>query len=358
MEHTGENVIPTEDTVVKEVDLDAMSRSEDNGEDNEIPKAGTPPEEKKEEEVKEEVKTEEPVKTEEEIKAAAEAAAKAKPPEEAPTTHVDAIKGLYSQLEATYGEGFKLPEDITEENAVQKLADSFAENMDLSDIIHPTLLAAQEAINSGVDPNEAFSKLAGPQDVLQLGDKELMTLQLKQQLKVKDEDIPGYLEGMNVRLEALKLRTEITNQREENLKQAAIANEAKATTDAAARTIEREKGITEALESFKNKSEIYSIPVDAKHKQEFPEVFKRWTTPDQTGKAPVLKLLENNESLAELIFILENRSSIAETIFKAKSDTKEKIKEKLDLEAKTQFGGGNAEPGTIDLDALSRPSQY
>ena len=265
----------------------------------------------------------------------------------------------FNELQGILGEDFKVPEGLTKENAVEKLADVFYENADFSEVLHPNVIKMQELVNSHKgDFNQALNEYNNLSNWRSMSDLDLIKFDLKNSYGMDDQKVEEAVSNVNEKYEAAKVRQkyeyaeheylQVKKQNQQQLTQKQIEDMNKS----------RDAEINETLGKFKNKTEVYGVPIEAKHREGFPEQFKRWVTPDQEGVAPIAKLLHDNDQLADLIFFIENKTAIKDHVFREKNKTKEELKSKLDPELKMPKKNVQShKEQEVDLDALNAPAQ-
>jgi hypothetical protein len=255
----------------------------------------------------------------------------------------------------------EMPQDITPENAIEKMAELFYKNADWSETLHPKALEFQKLIDAyGGDEAKAMADLQGANSWRALSDDDLLKADLMQNHgadQAKSDSIVGKMSADAKEVEALKLRSKFDHF-EKQYSQYQIAEkqrEQKQASEAYQQTWNKE--YSETLDNFTKTNELWGLPVDAKRKQEFPDKFKKWITPDEDGLTPIAKHLSNNQNLLKVAYLLEYGDDVAkEALFRAKEGTKTDLINKLDLEPQVQ--NKNYKPkaeGDMDYDIFTHP---
>jgi hypothetical protein len=205
---------------------------------------------------------------------------------------------------------FKMPEGLTKENYFEKLTDAIYENTDFGDQqFHPELAKINDLINKGIPFEKAISEYSKFNDINNLQPKELVELSLKQNYGKSesnpngwdDEKIKTTLEKMEqsgyLDIEAEKIKSNHNSQQKtiaENLSKQHLdqVNKDKEKVNAV-----RQEQVQKSLDYLNTLTDVYGVPLSKQEINEFKDDFKYLTSPDETGVAPLVKLLQSNENL-------------------------------------------------------------
>jgi len=264
---------------------------------------------------------------------------------------------------------FKLPDGLSEDNYVDKLTEFIYENTEFdTPQLHPEVERINKALSEGVAFDEVIKHYSQVNDVINLDSKELVKSHLKSTMGKSearpngwdDDKIESTITKMDnsglLDIEAERIRDGIRISRQGYLEQAAQQR----ASDNQKRNHElagvREQQISKSVEYLNTLDNIYGVPVSKAEVQEFKDDFRALTTPDETGMAPLVQLLQSNENLVKIAYMLtRGDDSIRKALHSAKEGVKKSFLEKLDPEPRLPKRTGTVDPGKIDLDALAEP---
>jgi hypothetical protein len=281
------------------------------------------------------------------------------------------FKDLQKTLELS-DEEFKIPEGLTEENYLEKYNELVYEHTDFdeSSTLHPEIKRLNELVSKGANVQEAIEAYGKMNNLISLGDKELVELSLKQQFGANEERKDGWddkkiqerIQKMDnsgiLEIEAEKIRNSIKQEREtisvrfeeRNRQQIKEQNETFAKA--------REEQIGKSLQYLEGLKDVYGLPVSKAEVLEFKDNFRVLVTPNDKGISPLAELLQSNENLVKVAyFLLKGDKKVKETLTKAKEDAKKGIIEKLDDKPQLTKKSGDGAAEAIDLEKLVKGSK-
>ena len=289
--------------------------------------------------------------------------------------YIQPFKELQKRLGLT-DEEFQLPQDINQENYFDKLTEAIYANTEFENQqesnLHPDIARLNELVSNGIPFEQAIQEYNHIDNLASLQDKELVKLSLMHKFGA-GEDNPngwsqekieatlakmenaGYLE-----MEAEKVRGELYTERETVSERMLQEQHYYQQQESIQMNAAREQGIKDALSYLQNQNDIYGLPISKAEISEFADDFKYLVTPDETGTAPGIRMLQSNENLAKVMYMLKKADSkVRETLDRAKAGAKQSIIDKLDnqpeVPRRTQ---GQDTSNVVDLDLLSMPARY
>ena len=279
--------------------------------------------------------------------------------------YLDIVKKKYED------HGFEMPNDVTEENFLDKIDELYSSRVNNSQL-HPEVEKFNQAVQQGVNPTEYLKTLRGIDEVLEMPADTLVRTSLEQNFGKSDrrpngwteEKIESTIQKMEnsglLEIEAEKIRTSY-----EQNKQTAADNmirevQNQRTVNSAKMNELRNESIKSSMNYFSKMDNINGLPVSQSEKAEFADQFRYLVTPDdKKGVSPLLEMLQSDETLVKVAYFLSRGDAkIKEQITRSKESSKEQFLSKLDPEPKTTQSRGGMQSTEIDLDALAAPSQY
>lgn len=267
----------------------------------------------------------------------------------------------FNKLKEQYSD-FEIPDDLSKENYLDYLRQ--VHHHEAYNRIHPDLLRMQEALDAGIDFNQVVQSVQESTGTLQLNDVEL----LKQEYKSVHEDwddkkIETVIEKLDnagmLEIEAGRLRNRLKKDHASNLDNLKQEELRRSKELEATQVKEREEQIKDALQSLNGMDNVYGLPISKAEKLEFAEYFKNAVTPNESGIAPLMEMLQSNDNLVKIAaMIWKGSDKVKSAINEAKESGKNSIKDKLHSSPNTGYksGGTGGEP-TIDFDALAAPER-
>lgn len=249
------------------------------------------------------------------------------------------------------------PTDINKENIDRILAEMAYNTADWEGILNPQVMELQRTINAlDGDVEKAIQEWSNQRSWKVMDDEALVKWHYKENLKIQDDKMDKAVEGVNYVKEAAAIRRDLEAVENDWIAQIEQQNLEKSTQQRQLEEQERNAEIEATVANFNKKSDVWGIPLEAKHKDGFSNIIKKYVTPGEDGVAPIAKLLANSDFLANMIFMAEYKdSAIKELVFNAKAEVKEGIKQKLDPEPKFTQASVHVDKTKINLDALTEP---
>ena len=260
---------------------------------------------------------------------------------------------------------WEIPEGINEENYIDVLQKVLTPQQSEQQDFHPELVAMQEALNTGATFEQVMKSMQQRDNVSAMSDRELLAANYQHHYKDWDDkkvnqvldklDNAGMLE-----IEAGKLRNQINEQQQTQLRQQAEQDQVKYEEQTKAINAERDKQIKESLNLISQAEDVYGLPITPSEKQEFGNYFSKLVTPDETGSAPMMQMLQSNETLVKVAMMLwKGDEKIRAALTDAKESGKNAILNKLDSKPSgPRKGGAQNDPSQIDFDALAAPERF
>lgn len=274
----------------------------------------------------------------------------------------------FNALKERLGDDFVIPEDVTQENYLDRLLDVIYEHTDYTDvlpeIVHPQALALHQHLASGGTIDDFVGQYTQLTQIDKMPSKDLVALSLKENFKWDEQKIADTIEKMEksgyLDIEAEKLRSSYKQSQQQQLQQQAQQSQQQMQQKQQEIAAQREQAMQESLGYLKNVDNIYGVPVSKAEIAEFADDFKYLTTPDpKTGVAPAIELLQSNENLVKVLFMLKKGDDkIRQALTQAKEGAKASFMSKLDQEPKIPKRAAMADSGKINLDLLAAPEQY
>jgi len=280
-------------------------------------------------------------------------------------TEVPYYNAPFDELKERLGDDFQMPDDVTEDNYMDKLLDVVYKNTNFDEYVHPDVRELNTFMKNGGELDDYVNKYVSSNNMDQMSNHDLVRARLKgESPDWSDEQVNTVLTKMNnsgiLDVEASRLRKGLAAERE-GMSQRMLENQ-NVQREASARQVaqEREEQINEAVSAFNGVENVYGLPVRKAERQDFKETFTKLVTPDENGKAPLMEMLQSNETLAKVAYILsKGDSAVRSALTNAKESTKDAFMEKLDPSPKTiAKSGSDWDPGKVNLDALSAPERY
>lgn len=279
--------------------------------------------------------------------------------------YLDIIKKKYEDF------GVEMPNDITEENFVDKIDELYASNVNRPEL-HPEVQKFQEAVSKGVNPDEYLKALRGINEVLEMPAEQLVRTSLKQnfgksekrpngwddekiETTIKKMESSGFLE-----IEAEKIRTSYETSKQNASQEMIRQAEARRNEQMQHMNAARDNSIKSSLDYFNKLENINGIPVSQSEKLEFSDQFRYLVTPDEKkGISPLLEMLQSDETLVKVAYFLsKGDAKIKEHITRSKETAKNDFLGKLDPEPKTTQSRSGMPTTEVDLNALAAPSLH
>jgi hypothetical protein len=265
----------------------------------------------------------------------------------------------FEQLKAANPE-WDIPAGINEQNYLEVLQNV----LNPKPALHPEIEKLQKAIDAGTPFESLVERFNQQTDTLKLDDRELLTRSYKEAYKDwSDDKVKEVLDKMDnaglLEIEAGKLRSAINYERTQLAENARIQNEHAQKQQSEQINQERTKQISESLDVINKAENIYGLEFSQAEKQEFGQYFAKMVTPDETGMAPLMQALEDNETLVKIAAMMwKGDDKIRSAITNAKESGKQAVLGKLDPNPQNPPRGGNQnDPTKIDYDALSAPER-
>ena len=279
---------------------------------------------------------------------------------------------LKKRIEMT-DEEFKLPEGLTADNYIDKYNEFLNENVEFegTEQLNPSLRPLNDMVNKGMDVNEAIKAYNTMNNLTSLSDKELVGLYLKNEFGKNDKRTDGWDEAKinaqltkmdssgSLEIQAHQIRQNIQREKETlaaNYERQQAEQYQKQSKEFEAK---RNEQIDSSLKYLSGLKDVYGVPVSKADLQEFQNDFRTLVTPNEKGVTPLAEMLQSNENLVKVAFFLsKGDSKVKEALTRAKEVAKKNLIDKLDEKPNlVKKGGTSADPGAIDLDALSKPAR-
>ena len=257
---------------------------------------------------------------------------------------------------------WEIPEGIDENNYLAYLQQILNPNQGN---LHPEIQKMQDALDSGVEFNEIINSFQSQNDILNIDDRELMAMNYKEYYKDWDDkkvnevldklDNAGMLE-----IEAGKLRHSIAQNQERERQEQFYLNEKESQEQIAEINKERSNQIKSSLDIINKTDDIYGLPISQADKSEFSKYFEKLVTPDETGNAPMMEMLQSNETLVKVAMMLwKGDDKIKSALTNAKEIGKKSVLDKLDDKPNLPNKGSSmGNQGKVDFDALAAPERF
>lgn len=259
---------------------------------------------------------------------------------------------------------WEIPDGISEDNYLDYLKNVLTPQ-EQEQQIHPELAAMQEALNNGSSFDQIVENLQSRNDVSRMNDRDLLAANYKHHYKDwEDKKVNDVLDKLDnagmLEIEAGKLRNEINQQQEIQTRNQAEQNRLQLEEQTQKVNAEREAQIKSSLSFINDADQVYGLQITPSEKQEFSNYFSTLVTPDKTGTAPMMQMLQSNETLVKVAMMLwKGDEKIKSALTDAKESGKDAILNKLDGKPKGPVkGGAQNDPSQIDFDALAAPERF
>lgn len=260
---------------------------------------------------------------------------------------------------------WEIPEGITEENYLDYLKSVLTPQEQQQRELHPDVLAMQEALDNGASFEQVMQGMQARNDISAISDRDLLSANYKHHYKDwDDKKVNSVLDKLDnagmLEIEAGKLRNAINEQRTLEQTQASEAERTRVEEQNKQMNAERDKQIKESLSFINDANEVYGLQISPSEKQEFGQYFSQLVTPDDTGVAPMMQMLQSNETLVKVAMMLwKGDEKIKAALTDAKESGKDAILGKLDPKPSgPPKGGAQNDPTQIDFDALAAPERF
>tara|TARA_R100001594_G_scaffold36459_1_gene66214 strand:+ start:13286 stop:14464 length:1179 start_codon:yes stop_codon:yes gene_type:complete len=269
----------------------------------------------------------------------------------------------FDELRERLGDDFQMPEDINEENYMDKLLDVIYKNTNFEEYVHPEVRDLNNYLKDGGNFENFMKDYKGHIEELNLTNADLVKTRLKQDAPDwSDDKINSVVQKMDnsgiLDVEAERIRKNIKASKAEIHQRHLENNRSQREASLKEMKEQRARQINEAVEAFDKLDNVYGLPVSKAERQEFRETFTNLVTPDDSGAAPLYRMLQSNDNIAKIAYILsKGDSAVRSALTNAKESTKESFIDKLDPTPRTTSKSGQYEPGQINLDALSAPER-
>jgi hypothetical protein len=249
------------------------------------------------------------------------------------------------------------PAELTEDNYLDEIAKMMYDNMDLSGAMHPSVQRLQQLVEAHQGNFDmALKDFSTASSWKNLSDEQIVEWDLVQNLKVPQERAKELMSKMNLEVEALKLRRDISGHEEKILNQRDQQLRELRDQETLQERTEFQKNLGEQVVKLKEKAEYCGIQADAKQRQEFPDIFKHYVTPGEDGVPPIAKLLTDNDFLSDVVFLGHYRSkALKDFMDTEKNKIKQIYKDRLDPEPRHTEKSVTHFSQEIDLDRLTQP---
>lgn len=275
----------------------------------------------------------------------------------------DLIKKKYEDF------GAEMPDDITEENFIDKIDELYASNVNRPKL-HPEVEKFNEAVSKGVNPDEYIKTLQGINQVLEMPAEQLVRLSLKSNYGKSenrpagwdDDKIESTIKKMEASglldVEAEKIKVSYQNEKQTAAQRMTEQAQARRNEQITQMNTLRDQSIKSSIEYFNKLDNINGIPVSQSDKHEFTEQFRYLVTPDENkGLSPLLEMLQSDETLVKVAYFLsKGDAKIKEQLTRAKESSKNDFLNKLDPEPKITQKRSGMQSTEVDFDALAAPA--
>lgn len=297
----------------------------------------------------------------------------------------DYYQSIFDKIKTYTGaEDLKMPDDINDDNFVEKLSQAIYEHTDFDNEnaqaaaqgeLHPTVQRLQQMLDAKVPVEEALKQLNSINMLNSMSSRDVMQAYLKESFGKSETKPDGWddnkinetLDKMDksgvIDLEAEKIRVTLKQHAEQQEK----ALSEKTTRADAERVTALNKQLEEkriALQKEMSKkiieyNDILGVPVSKADMQEFLGDFIYLTTPEEDGIAPGAKLLQSNDNYAKALYMLtRGDTKIKAAVSEAKNKTKIDFLKKLDLEPQLSTRVSDSGQKVVDLDLLEKPDNF
>lgn len=274
-------------------------------------------------------------------------------------------RDLIERLANKYGENFKLPEDVTDENLFEHVENTLRPQVDL----HPEVAKINDAIKTGVPFEQILKGYNQMQSFKELPNKDLVTQNLKAQFGKTEKNPNGWEESKItdmvtkmenaglLDIEAEKIRFSLDEKQKEYVQGLRNAEIQRRKTEIDGMNTAREQEIKSTYEQFSKLNDVFGIPLSQSEKVEFADDLRYLVTPNDKGVAPVLEWLQSNDNLAKVAYLMKKGDAkIKEALLAAKNSGKNGFMQKLDKEPRLPQKQTPTITPEIDYDALARPA--
>ena len=276
-----------------------------------------------------------------------------------PNDSVDSNQGykaVFDRYKEILGENYQVPEDINEENLIEHLNDAALRSIKWENVLDPRIIQMQQLLDQGAKFEDIVRP---PEQTSQMTGDALLRAYYQDKYGVGEDTVQEYVDEIpNKKLTELEARKYFSDKEAYQSRIQIEENNRLQQQQQAEQQAALEAEIKATVGNFDKIDEIYGAPVDAKHKQEFEQVFRKWVTPDSKGgPSPLSQLLSDNDFLAKIVYLAEYQDGpVRKAIFKAKDGVKEEMQKRLDIQPKMVQSSTAKRREELDYDALSRPA--
>lgn len=271
----------------------------------------------------------------------------------------------FDTLKERLGDDYEIPEGISEENYFDTFVDQVYKNTNFDEYVHEDVRELNKFLKEGGKMEEYMINYKENLLNENLPPRDLVMRKLSQESpdwsQAKLDNIADKMERSGLlEIEAQRIKNSLRSDRESS--QSRYIENQRVQKDKQEIEFKKERNgqITEALKSFNELDNVYGLPVSKAEKQDFLETFKELVTPDGTGEAPLMKMLQSNDTLAKVAYLVSRGDSAIKTaLTNAKESTKDAFLDKLDSNPRlSKKSGSQPQASDVNLDALVAPERY
>jgi len=294
-----------------------------------------------------------------------------------PVAGKEMYQAVFNKLKEYTGvDTVNMPEDINDENFMEKLSDAIFEQSDIPEKakLHPLVEKLQDSLDKGIPMKEAVKQLDEISYIDTASALDIMGGYLLETFGKTEENPNGWDDekitetldkmdkGGTLELEAEKIRQGLKQYKLQQLK---IEGAVNAESQKAAITQQREKDSLErtalqkeTLQKLNTMDNILGVPVSKADIIAFKDDFLFLTTPGEDGVSPGVKLLQSNDNFTQALYLLTRQDTIKAALSDAKEKTKVTWKKSLDLEPAVSTKVSDISSSSVDLDRLEQAESF
>lgn len=275
------------------------------------------------------------------------------------------VDGLFDFFGKKYGDQFKKPENVTEENLVDWLASVMKPVYDKN--LSPEAIRFNDFIKEGGSPKDYFETHFNRPDFTKMSDDDLLMMHFKTLHGVSeerpdgatDEDIKEHISKFS-KLDKIEradqLRKALKEEDEKMLQEdlEARRNEAKENTQKIVDSLK--ESVKSIIPNVLKIKDVMGINVSEKDHNDFLPVFEKMILPGEDGISPAQKIINNDLELYKLLYLVHKSGNSKNFLKDLQTQEVKDLKDKLGLKPNDFGGSGEQKDSDMpNLDKWSMP---
>jgi hypothetical protein len=285
-------------------------------------------------------------------------------PNEDPSSVLNFTERIRTDFKNILSDGQEVPEDLNNENYLQKLIE-FTGPKIVESSVTPEALQFNKFLKDGGNKADYFKSIQEEVAIEKMSDDQVLFYDFKNQLGkteerpdgFTDEEILERVEGMDTfdkKEKSLKVKSSLREQKEVSRKSLVDSQAHARTEDISTRRGKMLENVDSVISEKSKVTSILGVPVKPEDVAAYNVEFRELMTADENGVLPARQLLTDNKVIYDMLYHVTRQGGIEKFLTDEQNKRVNALKEKLSITPQARQSN-QAGVKTVDYDKLAAP---